>query len=109
LSTPFPRPSRLTVERVAAEITSRLEVGRQQASIAARWPSAGPMMAEFDRLLVAFEKMVAAKRAGAGNPQAAFEEAGGVTAWTAMFEAGRAVIRPSGATVKQCPTVPVSP
>jgi hypothetical protein len=103
-----------TAERIAADIRNQLETGRQQASMAAEWPSARPMMVQMDRLFVAFEMMTAAKRAAAGNParpvdaQAAFEQAGGVEAWTAMFEAGRGLARPSGAPAQSCPSVPVS-
>ena len=72
-------------------------------------------MAHLDRVFVAFEAMVAAKRAGANHvpdapePQAAFESAGGVEAWFAMFEAARAMERPAGVGERRCPTVPVGP
>ena len=103
-----------TAERIAADMRNQLEMGRQQAAIAAQWPSARPMMVQMDRLLVAFELMTAAKRAAAGQPagpidaQAAFEQAGGVEAWTAMLQAARGLERPSAAPSQSCPTVPVS-
>jgi hypothetical protein len=40
--------------------------------------------------------------------QAAFEQAGGLEAWRAMFEAGRQMERPAGRTEKRCPPVPLS-
>lgn len=101
--------------RLAALITTKLELGRQQAAAAASWPSAGPMMAQLDRVLGAFVVMIAAKRniangvPAAIEPQAAFEQAGGAVAWFAMFEAGRSIVRPTGAPGRQCPTVPVTP
>jgi hypothetical protein len=102
-------------ERAAAAMTTALEAGRQQATIAGGWQSAGPMMSQFDRVSVAFEAMVAAKKAaashtpGASDPQAAFERAGGVEAWTAMLKAYPAVERPSGATQQACATAPIAP
>lgn len=102
-----------TAVRLAASITTKLEVARQQAAVAARWPSATAMLVQFDRVVVAYEAMIAAKQAAAAqpqgaNPQAAFEQAGGLEAWTAMFKTYPAVARPSGATA-QCPTVPIAP
>jgi hypothetical protein len=104
-----------TAERLATETVSRLETGRQQASLAGRWPSAGPMMSQMDRLFVAFEMETAAKRAAAAQPagavdaNAAFEQAGGPAAWKAMFEAAAGVARPSEAPAESCPSVPVVP
>ena len=37
----------------------------------------------------------------------AFEKAGGVAAWQAVFEAARTIVRPADAGSRQCPTVPV--
>ena len=104
-----------SADGLAATITSKLETGRQQAAIAGRWPSAGPMITQLDHVLVAFETLIAAKRAaashaaGAVDPQIALEKAGGATAWAAMFEAYRAVARPSGASAVPCATVPITP
>lgn len=103
-----------TADRLAAEITGHLERGRRAAWIARGWRSAGPAMAQLERVLIAFEAMVEARRAaaagasGAPDPQAAFEQAGGVTAWFAMLEAMRGLERPPGTTPTTCPTVPVS-
>ena len=102
-----------SADRIAATITTKLELARQQAAVAARWPSAATMLGHFDRVVVAYEAMIAAKREAAksaeANPQAAFEQAGGLEAWTAMFETYRTVARPSGASTAQCPTVPIAP
>ena len=71
-------------------------------------------MAQLDRLFVAFEAMVDAKRLSVNRSgdtsvgQTAFERAGGLEAWRGMFEAGRQMERPANRTDKQCPTAPVS-
>ena len=104
-----------TAERLAATITTELEAGRRQVAIAAGWQPAAPMMTQLDRVFVAFEAMIAAKRAAAAHdpnavdPQAAFEGAGGAEAWFAMFDAAKAMQRPAGANDAQCATVPITP
>ena len=80
--------------RLAEAITVELESGRQAASRAAAWPPGFAAMSELDRVLLAFEAMIDAKRQTAGNPdgpdpQAAFEAAGGGDAWTQMLQAAR--------------------
>ena len=83
-------------ERAAAGMATELEAARQQAAVAAGWAPRTAMMVQLDRVLAAFEVGTAAKLAvakGAPNavdPQAAFEAAGGLEAWFAMIEAGRA-------------------
>jgi hypothetical protein len=107
--------NRPEAERLAAEITAGLESGRRHAKVAGGWPPAAPAMVEFDRVFVAFEAMIAAKAAAATvtadpvDPQAAFEQAGGVEAYFAMIEAMRS--RPSAgqARSQQCPDLPVGP
>ena len=102
-------------ERLATEITAELESGRRHAAVAGGWPPAAPAMTQMDRLFVGFEAMIAAKAAAstgepsAVDPQAAFEQAGGLEAYFAMIEAMRA--RPSAgqAGAKQCPNLPVGP
>jgi len=102
-------------DRLAAEITAGLEAGRRHAKVAGGWPPAAPAMTEFDRVFVAYEAMIAAKAASATvtadpvDPQAAFEQAGGVEGYFAMLEAIRAMAsaRPVGA--QQCPNLPVGP
>jgi hypothetical protein len=101
-----------STERLAAMIVGHLESGRGHVAVASGWPSAGPMMAQLDRVFLAYEAMIAARRAGVShapgemNPQAAFEEADGVEAWQAMFP-GFPIQRPAGVGDRQCPTVPV--
>ena len=97
------------VERLARTITGHLEAGRGHIVVASGWQSAGPMLAQLDRVFLAFEAMVAARRSGADGQatQAAFEQAGGLEAWRAMFEAGRTLQRPANAGDRRCPTVPV--
>jgi len=107
--------NRPEAERLAAEIIAGLESGRRHAKVAGAWPPAAPAMTEFDREFVAFEAMIAAKAASATvtpdpvDPQAAFEQAGGVKSYLAMFDAMRAIAsaRPAGA--QQCPNLPVGP
>ena len=105
----------LTADRLAAQITAELESGRREVAAAAGWAPAAPMMAQLDRVFVAFEAMTAAKAAkargepNAVDPQAAFEQAGGVEAWFAMFDAGRAMGSENPADAPPCANVPVSP
>ncbi len=56
-------------------------------------------------------KLAAARREpNAVEPQAAFEQAGGVEAWFAMFEAAReAGAGAAAATEQGCSSVPVTP
>ena len=100
--------------RLAEAITLELENGRQSASQAAAWPPGFAMMSQLDRVLLAFEAMIDAKRQGAGNPdapdpQAAFEAAGGIASWQAMFEAARPIqgARPANLPPHEC-EVPIS-
>lgn len=107
--------NRPEAERLAAEITTRLESGRRHAKVASGWPPAAPAMSQLDRVFVAFEAMIAAKAASATvtanpvDPQAAFEQAGGVEGYFAMFDAMSAMAsaRPAGA--QQCPNLPIGP
>ena len=101
--------------RLAEAITIELESGRQAASQAAAWPPGFAAMSELDRVLLAFEAMIDAKRQAAGSnsapdPQAAFEAAGGSTSWEAMFEAARAMqsARPANLPPHECEGVPIS-
>lgn len=105
----------LTADRLAAQITAELESGRREVAAAAGWSPAAPMMAQLDRVFVAFEAMTAAKRAaanqvpGAVDPQVALEQAGGLEAWTAMFEAYATIGAARPAKVEGCANVPISP
>ena len=100
--------------RLAEAITTELESGRQAASRAAAWPPGFATMSELDRLLLAYEAMIDAQRQAVGNPdapdpQAAFEAAGGVDAWTRMLQAAQAQgpARPSNAPPHECEGVPI--
>jgi hypothetical protein len=95
-----------SAERLAGMINAHLTTGRGHLVVASGWPSAGPTLAQMDRVFLAFAVMVEARRSGA-DPQAAFEKAGGVVAWQALFEAARTIVRPPDAGSRQCPTVPV--
>ena len=101
-------------DRLAIDIARELQTGREQIGIAGGWAPRRPVMVQLDRVFAAFEAMVAAKRAAARHepnavePQAAFEQAGGVEAWQAMFEAARAA-GGGAATDRPCPNVPVTP
>lgn len=98
----------LGAERAAAAMLSELETGRQHAAAAARWQPAVPAMVQMDKLLVAFEALTTAKRAvaarvaGAVDPQKAFEQAGGVEAWTGVLTGIREVVPPTGASPQAC-------
>ena len=103
------------IDRLTEAITTELENGRQSASLASAWPPGFAMMSQLDRVLLAFEARIDAKRQAAGNPnapdpQAAFEAAGGVTAWGAMFEAARGLqsSRPANLPPHECEGVPIS-
>jgi hypothetical protein len=95
-------------ERAAAGMMSELEAGRQEAARAGQWASAQPAADAMDKLLLAFQAMTTAKLAQAGratgaiDPQLAFEQAGGVDAWTAMLTAARDMPLPDGATPVPC-------
>lgn len=96
---------------LAAAITADLEAARRDAALAgAGWPSARPLMAHFDRLMRAFQAYVAVKlaiaegRPDAGEPQAAFEAAGGLDAWSGLIETYGQIVRPPGNS-DPCPTI----
>ncbi len=102
-----------TAARLGAEITGILETGRQHVVFARGWQPAAPTMTQLDRVLVAFEAMTAAKVAvakqapNAVDPQVAFEQSGGLEAWTTMFEAYAAIGSARPTAVPPCAAVPV--
>ncbi|HET9520238.1 MAG TPA: hypothetical protein VFO73_04245 [Candidatus Limnocylindrales bacterium] len=114
---------RATVERVAREIVATLEAAREHGRFAGGWAPASPLAAPLDRMLVTFEVLVEAKRSAAGEGidaansagQTAFEQAGGLEAWTNLLRAFQdpavmgalASARPADLD-PQCPTVPIS-
>lgn len=101
--------------RLASEITAELESGRRAAAVAGTWPPGAPAMVQMDRILLAFEAMVAAKAAvaagapGTIEPQAAFEQAGGVAAYFAWIDAVRARPDAGAPGSPPCPGLPLSP
>jgi hypothetical protein len=101
-------------DRLASAIVSELRSGRRHASAAGGWPPRTAVMAHLDRVFAAFEVMTIAKVAQAKgqsealDPQAAFEQAGGIDAWLAMLEAYRAA-GPASPSAPQCPKAPVTP
>lgn len=104
-----------TAETLARQITAELEAGRRFAAHAGGWTPGAQAAGHMDRFLVAYEAwtMAHVERArlgpDAGDPQRAFEQAGGLTAWEGMFRAIQAMAaeRPPVAP-HPCPTVPVS-
>jgi hypothetical protein len=103
-----------SADRLAADIAKELKVGRGHVAVAGGWTPRAPVMVQLDRVFAAFEVMIEAKRVAAKHepnavvPQTAFEQAGGVEAWIAMFEAARAAGGGRAADAR-CPNVPVTP
>ena len=95
-------------ERAAAGMAAELQAAVQQAAVAGRYEDSAPAAAAMNTLFVAFGAMITAKLAvarktpGATDPQAAFEQAGGVEAWTAMLVGLQRMPIPSGAVPKAC-------
>jgi hypothetical protein len=98
------------VDQVASQMKAELEAGRAFAAVAAGWPPGAAMMVHVDRLLLAAEAMVEAKRAGArqgrgaadGLGQAALEQAGGIAAWQGMFDAAKSLPAEALARMTDC-------
>lgn len=105
-----------TADRIAGEIAKELRDGRDQIAVAGGWSPRTAVTVQMDRMFAAFGVMIEAKRASARHepnavdPQIAFEQAGGVEAWHAMFEAARNDgAGTAGATERPCENVPVTP
>ena len=64
---PFSRGDPAEAGRLAEAITTELESGRQAASQAAAWPPGFAAMSALDRVLLAFEAMIDAKRRPPGT------------------------------------------
>ena len=94
--------------QAGAAIDEKLRVAREHAAAAARWEPGAGMMQAFDRLMAAFQTQAAADvKRGNADPDAtqrSFEEAGGVDAWTDMWEASQRVMtaRPAGTPPRTC-------
>jgi len=103
----------VAADRLAEQIIGELESGRRDVAIGGGWPPGAPVMDQLDRVFVAFEAWTTAKVAlakggpGAIDPQVAFEGAGGVEAWHAMFEAGRAMSSQRPGEGHHCANVPI--
>lgn len=103
---------------LASRIRAELERGRAHAASGAGWAPGAGVMEQTDRFLVALEAgldaHVANVSAGAAAAkeasQAAFQKAGGIEAWSAMFAAGAAVAsaRPRDTPTRACPSIPMS-
>jgi hypothetical protein len=94
-------------ERASTAMLNELEAGRRLAATAARWEPGATTAASLDRLLLAFETWTLATLAvmanpSAINPQTAFEQAGGVEAWTAMLQGVQRTPVPPDASPKPC-------
>ena len=103
-----------SAEGLAATITAELEAGRHQTALAAGWQPGAKTMVALDSVLVAFEAEIAAKRASVAHtpgasPQAAFEQAGGVEAWSALVQGTGTMAVPAGASPKPCPAFSGTP
>ncbi len=106
------------VERAATAIAAELADAHRQSAFAAGWQPAAPMMAEMDRLIAAYDAGLAAQRTAAGQGseaaralrQSAFEKAGGLDAWQAMFSAVNLIgaALPAGQAAQPCANVPIS-
>jgi hypothetical protein len=96
-------------------INTELEAARVEIARAAAWPPAARAMAEMDRFFVATEVWITAYVdiakgvPNAPDPQAAFEAAGGLTAWRGLSEAYADVAPHRPASVAQCPGAPITP
>ena len=104
-----------TAAGLQGRINTELEAAREQIAFAAGWKPAARPMAEMDRFFVATKTWITAYVdvakgvPNAPDPQAAFEAAGGVTSWRAMFEAYADVAPYRPATVAPCPGAPITP
>ncbi|MDP2350752.1 MAG: hypothetical protein Q8M74_06300 [Chloroflexota bacterium] len=104
-----------TAAGLQGAINAELEAARLQIAYAAAWPPAARAMAEMDRFFIAQETWILAYVdiakgvPDAPDAQAAFEAAGGLAAWQAMFAAYADIAPHRPASVDQCPGVPISP
>lgn len=88
-------------DKLATAMLAELERGRAHLAQAAGWEPARSGLEQLDRVFLAFEAMTEAERLAAATGgdgsagQAAFEAAGGVDAWFAMFREMSRVPRPA--------------
>ena len=104
-----------TAAGLQGKINTELEAARRQIAYAAGWPPAARPMAEMDRFFVAMERWITAYVdiakgvPNAPEAQAAFEAAGGLTAWQGLFAAYGDLAEYRPASAAQCPGAPVTP
>jgi hypothetical protein len=97
----------VAAERASTAMLNELEAGRQLAAAAARWEPGATTAASLDRLLLAFQAWTSATfglmaNPSAIDPQTAFEQAGGVEAWTGTLKGVMTTPVPSGASPTPC-------
>ena len=93
------------IDAAATQVAAELASARAFAGSASGWQPGGAFAAQLDKLMAAFEAHLAAKRSNAGGgadqakaaAQTAFEQAGGVDAWRAMFGGSASVSLPPDA------------
>ena len=102
-------------DRLAATITAELEAGRRQATVAAGWPPGATTAMALERVLVAYEAQITAKRAGAARASGATPQpyfalpSDGPVAWAALVQGFGTLPVPSGASPKPCPALSGTP
>jgi hypothetical protein len=102
--------------RLAEQINDELETGRMHVAVAAAWLPAAQSMRHLDRLFLAMQAKTNAHvplangAPDAAHPQRAFEQAGGIDAWTGFLDAYLAMEpeRPAGGAA-QCEGLPIGP
>jgi hypothetical protein len=94
-------------ERASTAMLNELEAGRRLAASVARLGPGATAEASLDRLLLAFEAWTSAKlvqmtNPSAIDPQTAFEQAGGVEAWTGTLQGVQTTPVPPDASPTPC-------
>lgn len=98
------------VDEAAARMQAELVSARAYARVAAGWPPGATTGATLDRLMVAFQAFVEAKRATAVQglaaadtaAQSALADSGGIEAWQALIRAGAGIPAEVAATLADC-------
>jgi len=89
-----------SANQLAAQMRAELRLGREHAAYARGWPDGTEIAANLDRVLMAFDASVEAKRAAAAQgleasetaAQAAFQNLGAGEAWIAMLDGYRNLV-----------------
>ena len=97
----------VAAQQASTAMLNELEAGRRLVATAARWEPGATTAASLDRLLLAFEAWTSATLALMANPSAidpqlAFEQAGGVEAWTGTLQGVQTTPVPPGASPTPC-------